>query len=463
MISTIKKLEQIAFYFLIFTLPWQTRIFLYSPDKNFSEWNSAFFYFTDSTIIFLFTAFFVGKIFLEQKNSLNKTRATEISGKKTNILVNAAALTFFFFAAISLFQISDYAIITYRFVKLLEFLFLFFYVKNNTYFYPFKNIAAIAVFSALTQAAIGDWQYHTQKNIGLSWLGESVLSPNISGVAKIETAGVKLIRAYGTLPHPNIFAAFLAVAVFFLYYLISEKRIWDKKSCRQNINFCFRCLISISLMFFLTYALFLSFSRSVISIFILLSLFFFWSNKKKESIKLLFFGFIFSVAVLFAVLSPEILSRARQTSLSDQSIDARRQYIKSAILMIKENPIFGAGYGNFTDKLRLAAKKLQNWEYQPVHNIYFLVASETGLSGLLSFLALLFFAVFYKIKENLKNQESFTVFLIFLLFLLVGFVDHFFLTTQQGAMMFWIILGILTGQKADKNIQQKNNLYNIRT
>jgi O-antigen ligase len=134
--------------------------------------------------------------------------------------------------------------------------------------------------------------------------------------------------------------------------------------------------------------------------------------------------------------------------------------------MIKSSPFFGIGEGNFVwrlaehqGSLRAAnliykldvpeTEILQNtvpdWLFQPVHNIYLLIASENGIFAALFFLAFLAM-IFYPAIDSLRNGEViFILYLMFLSFCIISLTDHFFWTLQQGRLMFWLAAGILSG------------------
>ena len=80
---------------------------------------------------------------------------------------------------------------------------------------------------------------------------------------------------------------------------------------------------------------------------------------------------------------------------------------------------------------------LSSWIHQPVHNIYLLIASETGLIGLILFLVFIF-----QLFRKIIGQEYFLLLIVFS-FLFIGLFDHFFWTLQQGQLMFWLTLGIM--------------------
>ncbi|MFZ2975502.1 MAG: O-antigen ligase family protein [Candidatus Moraniibacteriota bacterium] len=71
----------------------------------------------------------------------------------------------------------------------------------------------IIILSGLFQAIVGIIQFFLQKSIGLFWLRESLISPDILGVAKVILNGEKYIRAYGLMPHPNILGGFLLFSI----------------------------------------------------------------------------------------------------------------------------------------------------------------------------------------------------------------------------------------------------------
>ncbi|HSX09267.1 MAG TPA: hypothetical protein VLF93_03880, partial [Candidatus Saccharimonadales bacterium] len=77
---------------------------------------------------------------------------------------------------------------------------------------------------------------------------------------------------------------------------------------------------------------------------------------------------------------------------------------------------------------------------QPVHNIFVLVATETGLIGLALFVWLLI-ATTIRIRRLEKGMRlPFVV--LFLIIVATGSFDHYWLTLQQGQLLFAVILGL---------------------
>jgi O-antigen ligase len=103
--------------------------------------------------------------------------------------------------------------------------------------------------------------------------------------------------------------------------------------------------------------------------------------------------------------------------------------------MIKENFFIGVGLNNFIPNLvRYSGSFINSWELQPVHNIFLLVFSETGVVGFLAFIVLLF--------------ASLTTYHYALISILItGMADHYWLTLQQNMLLFTYVVALSTIRK----------------
>ncbi|MEK7124003.1 MAG: O-antigen ligase family protein [Patescibacteria group bacterium] len=454
------------FYLFLLIFPFQTRILLKSRGAEFIEWNSAFFYLSD-VFIAGFVLFWLTVANFPFFNMYNVKRAFGEIWRKTkeavvdNALLAAALSGFFVISALSLAAAGDKEMAFFSILRLAEFILFFFAVSYILPFFDFKKILLVLLIAGVLQGIVADWQWHTQADLGLKIFGESPLDlptgqagAGIAGVAKIDLSdGSKLIRPYGTFPHPNVLAAFILLCLFSLYYLFLSFGVQAKKIVLTAGFLAY---------FFLTYVLFLTFSRLAISSFIAGSLLFFafvfWEKKRAgKSLKLiitLFCAFLAAVSFFAFIFSGELSSRS--VSLNEQSVSLRLDYAKAALAMAKERPLSGVGAGNFVRTLpnylppELAANGL--WVFQPVHNIYLLILAETGLFALVAFV--FFLSRIGKLGfENLKKQSDFApFFVLFFIFLALGFFDHYFLTIQQGRIIFWLLLAVIA-----KNFKEDYN------
>ncbi|MBU1102723.1 O-antigen ligase family protein [Patescibacteria group bacterium] len=425
------KLEKFFFYSLVFLLFFQGRFILRAFRPEFNEWTSAYLYLTDLLIA---AVIFLWLIRILRKHAAIKVGKTEI-----------AFFVFLGISGLSLAVSNNFWLSLYGFVKLVEFGALFLYVKNNfAQLFNLTRFWQIFVASASLQSVVAIWQFFGQKSLGIKYL-ESPLAPNLAGVAKVVVSGQNYIRAYGLMPHPNILAAVLILAIFGVAYLFI-------KNYQASKNW-HKIIYGVALVLILV-ALFFTFSRAITAVGLALLIIWlsalFWRpacrrGRQKESRRpiVIFIVLLFTVyCLLLIVYWPHVLARYDLNAVGQsQAFDLRVYYNNVALDFIKSSPIFGIGQGNFVwanSNLGL----LESWMYQPTHNIYLLIAAETGLLGLLAFLAFLFFTL----KSAWKNKDDLSasclLFIVYCL-LLIGFIDHFWWDIQQGQIMFWLFLGIL--------------------
>ncbi len=350
----------------------------------------------------------------------------------------------------------------YNTFRLLQGIFLFLIVGKlfSKNFRFFLQASYVIFLSGVLQALIGILQFIKQKSVGLKILGESLISPDILGVAKIEIAGEKIIRAYGTFPHPNLFAAFLFFSLicglgFFFFHSkeipfknrLGILPIKTNKNKLLNIHY-----LSGLLLIFL--GILVSYSRSVWLISLIAISIIIWKylprskiNYLKECLQISLYkkalAILFSLGLLLAISWLVIPRLCLENCPQDKSFLLRQKYNEIAAEKIKSSPFFGTGIGGFVlDTKKQNDTGLQEWELQPVHNLYLMIMAEIGVAGF----AILITLVFYRLKnlKPLKAKWNKTAVFVISGFLLLGFIDHYFWTLPQGIIIFWLALAFLS-------------------
>lgn len=440
------RIEKFLFYLLIFAIPIGTRKVLYewpqpvSPaGKFFNEWESISFWFTDGLLLLLILTWIFNGGLIRFKNK--------------------ALALFLFFAGLSIAVSQNLGLAFYQWLRLLEMALFFVYVRERFSRFNFKRVVGVFVASAIFQSFVAIGQAMMQRSLGLWFLGEGPLNPGMINVAKFVSQGTKVLRAYGTLPHPNVLAAFLATAIFFLLYWYFNKKSGSSQNTIAKRESAKQSLIFVPVYFILLFALFLTFSRGITIIFLtVLFAWFVWlilKDKKSFGSKIIyaFLVLIITYSLLGAVFyRQEVVDRYWTTfSYKEEAVSFRMFYNELAIKMIAKYPVLGVGAGNFVPTMDGFLKKpLQPWLYQPVHNIFLLTGAEIGLFGLAFFLWFLF-GIFKKGWRKLKiGSPRLVLFFIFATFLFFGLFDHFFLTLQPAKLLFWLILGIIAGKSSLK-------------
>lgn len=276
----------------------------------------------------------------------------------------------------------------YKWLKFLEFSLL------SSWIYQYKPpiikpLLAAVIFQSLL--ALGQW-FHQGSLFHYWFFGEQPYSTSTPGLDKIIWFDGSLkLPPLGTTPHPNVLAGFLVVGLSVLQGLslknFKVSPYWIK----------FTTALS-------TISLFLTFSLSAWLAFLI---------QKK---------WLFIISITFLLLFSQNLSFLAPES----SFSRRSELAKISLKMWQSHPLTGVGLNNFTVAMDQYGYIPASTRFlQPVHNIYLLILSETGLIGLFGFLYLIF--------SNKKVQP-------FWIILFLGLFDHYLLTLQTGMLLFFLTI-----------------------
>ncbi len=414
-----KKIEKIFLYIFLFFLPFNIKNFIANPIKteHLTEFNALFLYLSDILIISILFLWLIRLI---------KTKQIKL---KKNPLWGYFLILFIVFLFLSLVSSQNPIISLYFLVKISLAIGLFLYLRLNLTKKIFLNVLKIFTLGGLIQSLIALGQYIFQSSLGLKYLGESVLASDLAGIAKIDFLASKLTRGYGTLAHPNILACFLLLALYSAIYLsLKDRRVY---------------LFSLPII---SLGLILTFSRTTLFFGLAWLIIFFAHNylktKDKKILKPILV--LFASLATFSLIFLPYLTNRFNIQREEQAVSLRMFYNKASYQIIKKSPFLGVGLGNFTLKLKEAYPDLEDWEYQPVHNIYLLITSEVGILGFLVFvLFLIFLLQANSLKIKTYNLKHFMFYVLCFTFLSIGLFDHYFFTINQGILLFWSVLGIM--------------------
>lgn len=307
-----------------------------------------------------------------------------------------------------------------------------------------KHIPKIVFFLGIGvfwQSILAISQFFAQNSLGFWILGERSFDSQTPGISLVDLDGRQLLRPYGTFPHPNVLGGFLALS-------LPAMAIASLKAKSQKILPTFVLVVSLL-------ALAITFSRSswVVGFGGGAAAFFACCFSKLGAARLIknpktFFLGIIGVFFLITVLIfiwPYFWQRAVSfTSTDSHSLILRAKLASSAILMFKTSPFWGIGPAQFLPNLPNFFNFAETIRFlQPVHNIFLLVLAESGLLGLIAFLVPVVYLLI-KLKNLAKDSSTARILLIGLASLLfLGNIDHYFLTLQQGQLMWWMTIGLL--------------------
>lgn len=407
-----KKLIEYSLYLLVLLLPWQTR---WIWEVGEWEYVSKSLYGTEILLglIFLISIIYVVKNFQSSISNFQWIFKLILNWKKIFKII-LATLCLCFFVLLSAILALDSSLSFYYLSKILAGVILIMLIYS---FAGFTKTAYAFIAGMAIQAGLGIWQFLSQSSFASKWLGMAMQNASNLGSSVIETSDGRWLRAYGALPHPNIFAGFLVIAIFLIFILKLKKR-----------------KILIFFLPILSTALFFTFSRAAWIALIISLLFYLLINLKnritfKKIVSLSFICFLIPVIFSFIYLP---LSKARiggAERLEVKSNIERIEYFSESLRIIKTYPFFGAGYGNYTLAVQnLINPNRESFAYQPVHNIYLFILSEIGVLG---FLCLSVFLIIIL---------SFNILLVPVLIL--GLFDHYLLSLYSGIMLISLCISL---------------------
>ena len=479
-----QNLEKVLIIIFFFTFTLNIRkVFLtsYSFLKGgFIEYTTISFGWTDAlmlSIILIYTIKLLISQYSELKNRYTKSENNNIElSSYTSSYVSRETFFLLFFllwCGVSIFWSEFRPLAAYRFAVLVEMAIFAFIVvmlfKNENKW--FKMALLSIIMAGLFQSAVGIIQFVINGSLGLHALGESIIGPDIAGAAKIAINGEKHIRAYGTFPHPNIMAGFLIIPLFILirefstspqpspsreeradlFLLNKEKAGMEPRNVSHEtfLNFIprrfFLPVFAVTMIGFI-----LTFSRSAFLGFFIGLLTFITLVAYLQSLPRFYKGMykLFVALTILLIFATFILLKYT-TLFSNQSMAERKLFQIVSYETISQHPLIGIGLGQFVINEYLRYPNLQNWQYQPVHNIYLLVASELGVIGL-SILLLVLFTFILPVGNNGIPELNLTIvslYCIIISFFAISFFDHYFWDLKIGVIIFSLPFLLLASEK----------------
>lgn len=386
------------------------------------------------------------------KNTYQRLKSLKSAPSSSDYLYISLFL-FLTWAGISIFGAQDKVIAIYRLARFLMYVFLALWMRAHLKLpRDFGKIRWSLMTGVLVESLLAVFQWVKGGTVfGFYFLGEPSFNGLMAGIARTGFLGETHSRAYGTFPHPNILGAYLAL---FLPWLL------------LFFGFRSRFLKVLALVLCVT-ALFFSFSRTAWVTAAFGILLYSILTRKTVEAKLI-------SAARFGLLAVFIIFFLLSGSLNDPlSLTRRVELTSISTQMIRSSPLLGVGFGNFIIRMDDFGR-VSGWIrfLQPVHNIFLLIGAETGIIGLILFLLFLFLLLYNSIllfrrsrylpeaipiagpmagtlqlllRRFHGEQQLLTILLLINLFqlLILGLADHFLVTTAQGLLLLWVLLGLV--------------------
>lgn len=245
------------------------------------------------------------------------------------------------------------------------------------------------------------------------WLGERRFSYSTIGTALVSVDGGGLVRAYGTFSHPNSLAGFLLVIMALWYEMRSRIR-----------NIWWWAIWWLGVMGILITA-----SRLIWFLFLVWMVVVFVRKQKDRMGMVVVFGCLVLALLSGYYINQHYLTERWLGGWDRESLSKRIDLNKSALAMVRDNPILGVGMGNFLVELPQYQDKIF---LQPVHNVFLLWIAQTGILGII-------LTIWGLSKYGIKKIRIGVILII----IFSGMVDHYWLTLPQNYWLIGLVLGLI--------------------
>lgn len=438
------NLPEYLLYLFVFLLPWQTRWIARDCIINGEplEYGRISFYGLD--IILIIILLFCYIVLLLKKKKLEgggDYQELEIRNQKLGVVFYC--LLFSFYCLLTTLWASDKGVSLHWGIRMLLGFGLFLVMSKINF--SRVRLAIVMVVSGAIQGLLGIWQFINQ-NIGQSkWLGMAGKSAEELGASVVEFGIERWIRAYGSLPHPNIYGALLVIAFLAVIYLITK------------IEHKYHKLFLIFSASFILLGILFSYSRGawlVLACLYLAGIIVVWRIKENWisgfGMGLLAYGLMLLLVFVFATwpIAATRLGINGPERLEIKSTAERIDSYRLAGEIIKDNWLVGTGIGNYTLAVEERYPDLKTWDIQPVHNVYLLIIGELGILGFLFLIGTHgYMALWLKKQKKIGYAWLFFCFLVFLM------LDHFWWTSATGLYAMWLISGLVFKVIKEKKLE----------
>jgi putative inorganic carbon (HCO3(-)) transporter len=300
------------------------------------------------------------------------------------------------------------------------------------------------VVSGAMQAALGIVQFVGQKTLGLRELGEITMRPEWSGASVITVGGEPVLRAYGLTQHPNLLGGFLMVTT-----LLGFGLVLSAAGARRWIAALLTVASFAGLLVTFSRGAWLGWAAGVLVGFALLV-----TGPRRAATNwktaAALLGVLAVVGLLFVTTQWPLLRPRLGLAVEGveiRSADERSGLEASAWTLIRENPLIGVGYGNFSWALwqRQPVAIRAYPIYQPVHRVPLLASAELGVPGAILWLVLAagpWLSLWRRRKRWPEGNMAMGLAVGFAASIaalsVVGWFDFYPWFSPQGRMLAWI-------------------------
>ncbi len=247
-----------------------------------------------------------------------------------------------------------------------------------------------AVFAGLVPAlGLGIWQMVAGWSPASSWLGLASRSAEHLGDSVIIIEGQRILRMYGSFPHPNIFGTAIAL-IFSVAVTVSSRakreilknQVQESRRSLTTFEMTGKPRLLVAIPVLIAVVLFCISRSAALAMACALIAYLGLSYKNTLKRRALFLIALFFPVLIWTLqfISPSLLALRGQSFAEQQSISERVAQMGEWWQVMEQNGIWGTGIYYYPQAIAdIQGASLPAWAYQPVHNVFLLVIAELGL------------------------------------------------------------------------------------
>jgi hypothetical protein len=301
--------------------------------------------------------------------------------------------------------------------------------------------------------ALGLWQMIAGFSPASTILGLASRNAQTLGDAVLMLGDERILRMYGSFPHPNVFGVAIAIvfgvaAIMMARQEARSSALWKRWiPAYRTGRPAFTGMTVIITLFCISRSAALAMGCA--SLAILGCMYFGMYNSTYQSTykHKLFFGILLFIPVVVWLLqffTPTLLSIRGTSPLEMQSISERVTQVADWWQVMDLHGFSGVGLYNYPTALTEIHQAQQPaWAYQPVHNVFMLVLAELGVWGVGCGVLVVGIYFFCKQSQDAINQDVYIPILITLWSL--AWFDHALWTSWAGMAYTAVAFGLLMG------------------
>lgn len=258
-----------------------------------------------------------------------------------------------------------------------------------------------------------------------SLLGIAARDAQVLGDSVFYVNGERLLRAYGTFPHPNIFGGYLAIALLMLLTRTVQFGKWTGLAIAW---------LALGLVLTVSHGAWIAVASGLVV----------FHTSAWVSWRRWLLPIAGAATIALCILSIDSVTWSQQLP---QSIGDRLIFAQRSLFMFVNHPLLGVGAGNYIETLSMGGTLSAWWNYQPVHHVGLLMLAEIGIVGMIAI-----GVGTWRLLRTLFLQITPAGCALIAGLLILGLVDHYLWTQWSGVALVAItVLFVLNKKDAPRS------------